>query len=57
MGFIIGFFFKYGNITVWDLIWKSDVTPKVQHFAWKLAINSLPTWCNKQRWNLEVSDR
>jgi hypothetical protein len=57
MGFIIGFFFKYGNITVWDLIWKSDVPPKVQHFAWKLAINSLPTWCNKQRWNLEVSDR
>jgi hypothetical protein len=21
---------------IWDLIWKSDVPPKVQHFAWRL---------------------
>jgi hypothetical protein len=35
-----------GNMKVWDLIWKSDVPPKVQHFAWRLATDSLLTWQN-----------
>jgi hypothetical protein len=46
-----------GNRTLWDLVWKSDVPPKVQHFAWRLAKNSLPTWCNKKRRNIEISDQ
>jgi hypothetical protein len=46
-----------GNRTLWDLVWKSDVPPKVQHFAWRLATNSLPTWCNKKRRNIEISDQ
>ena len=32
-----------GNRKIWELVWKSDVPPKVQHFAWRLATDSLPT--------------
>jgi hypothetical protein len=46
-----------GNRKVWDLIWQCDVPPKVQHFAWRLVTNSLPTWINKHKRNLEVTDR
>jgi hypothetical protein len=42
---------------IWDLIWKSVVPPKVPHFAWRLATNSLPTWRNKHKRNLEVTDQ
>jgi hypothetical protein len=30
----------YGNESMWDLIWKSDVPPKIKVFTWKLAVNS-----------------
>jgi hypothetical protein len=33
------------------------VAPKVQHFAWKLANDSLPIWRNKQKRNLETMDQ
>jgi hypothetical protein len=46
-----------GNRKVWDLIWKSDVPPKVQHFAWRLATDSLPTWQNKYRRMLETTSQ
>jgi ribonuclease HI len=44
-----------GNRHVWDFIWKSDVPPKVQHFAWRLATDSLPSWLNKHKRTLETS--
>jgi hypothetical protein len=46
-----------GSRKIWDLIWKSNVPPKVQNFAWRLATNSLPTWRNKCRRTLEVTDQ
>ncbi|CAM0907844.1 unnamed protein product [Alopecurus aequalis] len=46
-----------GGRKVWDLIWKSDAPPKVQHFAWRLATDSLPTWRNKYKRNLEVTEQ
>ena len=46
-----------GMRIIWDLIWKSDVPPKVQHFAWRLATDSLPTWRNKFKRTLETTDQ
>jgi hypothetical protein len=46
-----------GTRAIWGLVWKSDVAPKVQHFAWKLANDSLPIWRNKQKRNLETMDQ
>jgi hypothetical protein len=46
-----------GMRNIWDLIWKSDAPPKVQHFAWRLATDSLPTWRNKHKRNLEITDQ
>ncbi|KAM0821072.1 hypothetical protein ACQ4PT_071022 [Festuca glaucescens] len=46
-----------GTRAIWGVVWKSDVPPKVQHFAWKLANDSLPTWRNKQKRNLETTDQ
>jgi hypothetical protein len=44
-----------GSRQIWDLIWKSDGPPKVQHFAWRLATDALPTWLNKHKRTLETS--
>jgi hypothetical protein len=46
-----------GRRKIWDLIWKSDTPPKVQHFAWRLTTDSLPTWRNKFKRTLEVTDQ
>jgi hypothetical protein len=46
-----------GMRKVWDLIWKSAFPPKVHHFAWRLATDSLPTWRNKHIQTLEVTDQ
>lgn len=40
---------------VWKMLWKIDVPPTVKHFAWRLATDSLPTWNNKWRRQLESS--
>jgi hypothetical protein len=32
-----------GRRNIWNIIWKSDVPPKVQHFAWRVVTDSLPT--------------
>jgi hypothetical protein len=45
-----------GRRIIWDLIWKSIVPPKVHHFAWRLATDALPTWQNKCKRTLEISD-
>lgn len=45
-----------GRRSCWKLIWSSDVPPTVQNFAWRVATNSLPTWCNKYRRGLETSN-
>jgi hypothetical protein len=42
-----------GNRRIWDLIWKADVASKVQHVAWCLVTDSLPTWLNKHKRTLE----
>jgi hypothetical protein len=42
-----------GNRHIWDLIWKADVASKVQHVAWRLVTDSLPTWVNKHKRTLE----
>jgi hypothetical protein len=38
-----------GSRKIWDLVWKAEVPPKVQNFAWRLATDSLPTWQNKMK--------
>ncbi|KAM0918318.1 hypothetical protein ACQ4PT_008892 [Festuca glaucescens] len=45
-----------GNRVVWDTVWGCPAPPKVRVFAWRLATNSLATWENKKKRNLEVSD-
>jgi hypothetical protein len=44
-----------GNRSIWDLIWKADVPPKVCIFAWCVATDSLPTKKNKWRQTLETN--
>lgn len=43
-----------GSCDGWNAVWSSPAPPKVLNFAWRLATNCLPTWCNKQERNLEV---
>lgn len=28
---------------IWDIIWRSDIPPKIRHFLWKLVSGILPT--------------
>lgn len=43
-----------GRQKVWQLIWKSDISPSVCNFAWRVAVDSLPTWQNKHKRGLET---
>jgi hypothetical protein len=45
-----------GRRAVWALLWRCPAPPKVRSFAWRVATDSLPTWVNKKRRTLEVSD-
>lgn len=36
-----------GDRSLWNLIWKADVPPRVRHFAWRVATGTLPTTWNK----------
>ncbi|KAM0886716.1 hypothetical protein ACQ4PT_029504 [Festuca glaucescens] len=45
-----------GNRVVWNIVWGCPAPPKVRVFAWRLATNSLATWENKKKRNLEISD-
>lgn len=45
-----------GGRTCCKLIWGSKVPPTVKNFAWRVASNSLPTWQNKCKRNLEVTN-
>ena len=44
-----------GNRSCWQYIWNCNVTPTIRNFAWRLSIDSLPTWKNKHRIGLELS--
>lgn len=44
-----------GRRSCWNMIWKCNVPPTVMNFAWRVAINSLPTWQNKHKRGLELS--
>jgi ribonuclease HI len=45
-----------GKRVVWDTVWGCPAPPKVRVFAWRLITNSLATWENKKRRNMEASD-
>lgn len=38
-----------GNRPIWDLLWCTDVQPKIKIFGWKLATNSLAVQENRAR--------
>lgn len=40
--------------SIWDLIWKAKVPPKVRIFGWRVATNTLATKRNKWKRTLEV---
>ena len=42
---------------VWAFIWRCPAPPKVRTFTWRLITDCLPTWINKKRRGLEVSDQ
>uniref|UniRef100_A0A453SWV1 RNase H type-1 domain-containing protein n=2 Tax=Aegilops tauschii subsp. strangulata TaxID=200361 RepID=A0A453SWV1_AEGTS len=45
-----------GARSCWQLIWSTEVPPTVRNFAWRVAIDSLPTWRNKHVRGLETTD-
>lgn len=42
-----------GERSCWKIIWKCEVPPTVRNFAWRLAMDALPTWKNKNKIGLE----
>jgi hypothetical protein len=46
-----------GNRPIWNLIWKSNVPPKIRIFGWRVATDSLATKRNKRRRSLELNDQ
>lgn len=44
-----------GSRIGWNYIWRNAAPPKVQAFAWRLATDSLATWNNKTKRNLEIN--
>jgi hypothetical protein len=40
---------------IWGNIWNSQVSPKVNIFAWKLSLDILPTKLNKFKCRLDVT--
>ena len=44
-----------GRRACWKLIWGTNVPPTVKNFAWRVAVDSLPTWQNKNKCGLEVT--
>jgi hypothetical protein len=45
-----------GERSLWNLIWRADVPPKVRVFGWRLATDTLPTRNNKFKRTLEPHD-
>jgi hypothetical protein len=45
-----------GRRAVWSFIWRCPAPPKVRTFVWRLVTDCLPTWVNRKRRGLEVSD-
>ena len=43
------------NRKCWQFIWSCNVPPTVRNFAWRLSIDSLPTWKTKHKIGLESS--
>lgn len=42
-----------GERKLWLALWKTKVQAKIKIFAWKLALDRLPTWVNKCRRKIE----
>lgn len=42
-----------GEKKLWLALWKTKVQAKIKIFAWKLALDRLPTWVNKCRRKIE----
>lgn len=40
--------------SIWDMIWKANVPPKVRTFGWRIATNTLATKKNKYRRALDL---
>lgn len=40
--------------SIWDLIWKANVPPKVRIFRWRVATNTLATKLNKCKQTIEL---
>lgn len=45
-----------GSRSCWKIISGSNVPPTIKNFAWRVAVNSLPTWENRHKRGLEESD-
>jgi hypothetical protein len=45
-----------GTRAIWKAVWRCPAPPKVRTFAWRVATNSLATWENKQKRNMEITD-
>jgi ribonuclease HI len=45
-----------GQRAIWKSLWGCPAPRKVHIFAWRLATNSLATWENKMKRNMEVTD-
>jgi hypothetical protein len=45
-----------GRRAIWKALWGCPAPPKVRIFGWKLATNSLATWENKKKRNMEITD-
>jgi hypothetical protein len=43
-----------GQRSLWNLIWKSNVPPKVKVFGWKLASNTIGVQVHRCKRNMEV---
>ena len=43
-----------GNRPCWNLIWQATVPPKMRSFAWRVAVDALPTNSCKARRHLNV---
>ena len=45
-----------GHRAIWKALWGCPAPHKVHVFAWRVATNSLPTWDNKNRRNMELTN-
>ena len=44
-----------GPMFPWQQVWKLEVWPKLQLFAWRLLLDKMPTQAHLARWNATIS--